>query len=294
MAASDASLDFDEFSKITEGKATILFPKNNEVFYNPVQQFNRDMSIAVIRQWAQDQRRDIKQKRSRGTTESAAAKVSSVASCASGGTDKEVKATDMKQETSNEPKFRILEALAASGLRSLRYVLEMPDIIDHVVANDMSSDAVLSIERNMKFNNIPANTLLRPRQSDAVDLLYAHRHQPFHVIDLDPYGTASPFLDGAIQAVTDGGLLCITCTDMISLAGNQPDSCFVKYGGVPLKSDFCHEMAVRLVLYALKTTAARYRRHIVPLVSLSIDFYVRIFVRVYNSPSGCQSGIRFV
>ena len=28
------------------------------------------------------------------------------------------------------------------------------------------------------------------------------------------YGTAAPFLDAAVQAVADGGLLCITSTDM--------------------------------------------------------------------------------
>ena len=29
--------------KITEGRACILFPSSNEVFYNPVQEFNRDL-----------------------------------------------------------------------------------------------------------------------------------------------------------------------------------------------------------------------------------------------------------
>jgi len=29
--------------KVTEGSATILFPNTNEVFYNPVQEFNRDL-----------------------------------------------------------------------------------------------------------------------------------------------------------------------------------------------------------------------------------------------------------
>jgi tRNA G26 N,N-dimethylase Trm1 len=35
--------DGEEFLPVTEGSATILFPNTNEVFYNPVQQFNRDM-----------------------------------------------------------------------------------------------------------------------------------------------------------------------------------------------------------------------------------------------------------
>ena len=38
-------------------------------------------------------------------------------------------------------------------------------------------------------------------------LLYSHRsdQQRVEVIDLDPYGTAAPFIDGAVQAVADGG-----------------------------------------------------------------------------------------
>ena len=31
--------------EIREGKAAILFPSQNEVFYNPVQEFNRDLRL---------------------------------------------------------------------------------------------------------------------------------------------------------------------------------------------------------------------------------------------------------
>jgi tRNA (guanine26-N2/guanine27-N2)-dimethyltransferase len=40
-----------------------------------------------------------------------------------------------------------------------------------------------------------------------------------------------------------------------------------------------------LVLHSLATAAARYGRYIEPLVSLSIDFYVRVFVRVRTAPN---------
>ena len=42
------------FVKITEGQATILFPSSDEVFYNPVQVFNRDLSTCVISTFAQE------------------------------------------------------------------------------------------------------------------------------------------------------------------------------------------------------------------------------------------------
>ena len=36
--------------------------------------------------------------------------------------------------------------------------------------------------------------------------------QRFDVIDIDPFGSASEFLDSGVQAIADGGLLCVTCT----------------------------------------------------------------------------------
>lgn len=41
------------------------------------------------------------------------------------------------------------------------------------------------------------------------------------VVDLDPYGTAAPFVDAAIGCIADGGLLAVTCTDLAVLAGSQ-------------------------------------------------------------------------
>ena len=56
------------------------------------------------------------------------------------------------------------------------------------------------------------------------------RRQPlsdrFAVIDLDPYGSPTPFLDAAVQSVADGGLLCVTCTDMAVLCGQYSSLCF--------------------------------------------------------------------
>ena len=131
------------------------------------------------------------------------------------------------------------------------------------------------------------------------------------VIDLDPYGSATPFLDSAVQgnfyffikflkqsiAVNYGGMLMVTCTDMGVLAGNHPEACFAKYGSFPLKSHFCHEQAIRIVLYSIERAANRYGRYIEPLISLHLDFFIRVFVRVHHGKKhvklSCTKGNTF-
>lgn len=70
----------------------------------------------------------------------------------------------------------------------------------------------------------------------------------FDVVDLDPYGCPSRFLDGAVQVLNDGGLLMVTCTDMAVLAGNSPETCYLKYGATSLRTYACHEM-VGIIFY---------------------------------------------
>lgn len=74
MSSVTPDIDITQYNTVTEGQATILFPKHNEVFYNPVQQFNRDMSIAAIRTWSEifnqekAERMEKKLARAKGTT----------------------------------------------------------------------------------------------------------------------------------------------------------------------------------------------------------------------------------
>jgi tRNA (guanine26-N2/guanine27-N2)-dimethyltransferase len=70
---------------------------------------------------------------------------------------------------------------------------------------------------------------------------------------------------------------------MAVLAGNTPEVCYAKYGALSLKAKYCHEAALRTVLQSLTAHAARYGRYIEPLLSCSLNFYIRMFVRVHDS-----------
>ena len=56
--------------------------------------------------------------------------------------------------SSSQPRgLRVLEALAASGLRSIRYALEVPGV-GSVVANDFSMEAYKNMCRNIEENGV--------------------------------------------------------------------------------------------------------------------------------------------
>lgn len=183
--------------------------------------------------------------------------------------------------------LRVLEALSATGLRSIRYAKEVPGI-KQIIANDLSASAVRSISENIRINNV--KHIVTASEANAMTLMYnsTNSNDRFNAIDLDPYGNPTMFLDSAVQSITEGGLLLVTATDMAVLAGNTPESCYAKYGSIPLKTKACHEQALRILLRCIESHATRYGRYIKPLLSISADFYIRVFVRIFTSPLECK------
>ena len=47
----------------------------------------------------------------------------------------------------------------------------------------------------------------------------------YEAVDLDPYGSPSQFLDTAVQAVAEGGLMLVTATDMAGEPLQAASSC---------------------------------------------------------------------
>jgi tRNA (guanine26-N2/guanine27-N2)-dimethyltransferase len=136
----------------------------------------------------------------------------------------------------------ILEALSATGLRSIRYAKEVKGVKE-IVANDISVKAVDDIKRNISANAV--EDLVTASHDDATMLMYmCRKERRFDAIDLDPYGSPSIFLDSAVQTVKEGGLLLVTSTDMAVLAGNSPETCHSKYGAISLRTKACHEMVL--------------------------------------------------
>lgn len=236
---------------IKEGQAHLQVPRT--VFYNPVQEFNRDLSVLVLRTFL---KHNLWHHRSE---------------------EKHVKARGG---------IKVLDALSASGLRSIRYAKELGEhgaIVKKIVANDISDVAVDLIKKNIESNQVADR--VESSLSDATTLLHLSSNSfddRFHVIDLDPFGTGAQFFDAAVRSIGEAGLLMVTCTDTAVLCGNASESCFARYGSMSLRAEFCHEAALRIILRSIESHASVYGRYIKPLLSVSADFYVRLFIQVYT------------
>lgn len=234
------------YNKVKEGQAECYFQKtSNQVFYNPIQEFNRDLSIAALNTYS---------------------------------------------HTRDNKKLRLLEALAASGIRSMRYALEIPNCAE-IVANDFDAKAVELIDLNTKLNKV--GHIVKSNFADATCLMNDSfsKREFFDCIDLDPYGSPSMFLDSAIRSVKSGGMLLVTATDAGVLCGNGADTCYTKYGAMSLRNPACHEMALRILLQSINSHACRYSKYIVPVLSLSIDFYFRVFVLVFDGQMKAKASL---
>ncbi|KAF3910442.1 hypothetical protein ABW20_dc0106773 [Dactylellina cionopaga] len=323
-----------------EGLAKILLPadaKKHAVFYNPIQQFNRDLTMAVTRGYCEileAERKTAKRKHRGGfkhnkrrRSDEKGNAVVALENAENEAIDEDTNEDGIRfhidgagdvgmadasptnesdDSTKPKPRFAVLDALSATGLRALRYAKEIP-FVTSVTANDMSESAAESITRNIEFNQVPH--IIKASLDNAIGHMYRTAYPPYisdpkpdkplhkrpaaiekyHVIDLDPYGTASPFIDSALQALEDGGLLSVTCTDAAIFASTSyPEKTFATYGGLPAKGDFSHEAGLRMVLMNIATTAGKYGLYIEPLLSLSIDYYCRVFVRVRKSPENVK------
>ena len=391
-AGQSVEHDGKVFTTVKEGSAYILVPPNartsvdpqnsrpqdgsdaQNVFYNPIQQFNRDLSVLAIKAFGEgmcqrkfqthdkmNEKKTRKQERKRkrqiddlndageeeggvklprlgegssktvqsdefgpeDTSSSAAAverdaeattngdethEVSDAAAGSAPGLLSSDQGVLVENEPANaetqpdvntkpkwRPRFRILDALSASGLRALRYASEI-SFATEVVANDRDKNAVKSIKINVEHNKLSSS--IKATTGDALGHMYsvafppATSHGPTHVsskydvVDLDPYGTAAPFIEAALLALEEGGMLCVTSTDSGVFAScGYSEKTLALYGGMPIKGLHSHEGGLRLLLHSIATTASRHGLAIEPLLSLSIDFYARLFIRVHRSPA---------
>lgn len=172
-----------------------------------------------------------------------------------------------------------VDALAGTGVRGVRYALELSRVQEGIV-NDVDPLAFRLINMNVKINAL--NGVLKPANRDANVLLLSLRRElgmTFNLVDVDPFGSPAPYLASAISALGRGGLLGVTATDLAVLGGSKPLAAKRRYWvNMPLPLRHYREVAIRSLLGYMARVAASMDRALKPLASFSVDHYVRLFV----------------
>lgn len=211
--------------EVREGKVSIQQTNDSGTFapfYNPAQELNRDISVVSIASYMELILEEKKAKESKkGNINSSSTNVNT-------------------SSNSNDYKFTLVDVMSATGLRAVRYLKEL-DHVDKILANDLDAKAVELIKVNAEKNG-DAESKIEIHQKDAAELMYT-KMKYFDVVDLDPYGTAIPLIDSAVQSCKNNGLILATFTDMQVLCGCYTETCYYKYGSIPYKKSYCHEVS---------------------------------------------------
>lgn len=180
--------------------------------------------------------------------------------------------TFQKQEDRD---INICDLFGGSGIRGVRYKNEI-DGVGHVFINDISETANEYERHNVELNNLKDIEIF---QHDASMFLRMRRGE-FDVIDIDPFGTPSPFLDSAGYCSRRNSLLCVTATDTSALCGTYKEPCIRKYNAKPYKSEYCHETGIRILAGFVALTLAKYSKSIEVKLSHSTEHYMRLYIEV--------------
>ena len=177
-----------------------------------------------------------------------------------------------------ERKLVVCEPLAGCGVRGIRFAKEVEGI-RKVLVNDINPMAAEMARYNVELNGLSRAVVVSNWDANLLLSRYTAPRKRFDFIDVDPFGAPVAFLDSALRALRNGGLIALTATDMAPLCGVYPKVALRKYGGRSARTEYCHEIAVRLLAGCLVSTAARHNIGIRVLFSHSTDHYVRVYAQ---------------
>ena len=177
------------------------------------------------------------------------------------------------------------DAFGGIGSRGLRVAVEVPKV-SKIYINDINELAIITAKESAQLNNIDEKCIFSI--NEVCKFLISRpteRNKRFTIVDLDPFGSPSPFIECVLRAVEDEGLISITATDTAVLSGIYQNVCLRKYFGLSINNTYSNEVATRLIVSSTAIIAARLGISLTPVFVHSNRHYFRVFLKVSISNS---------
>lgn len=181
------------------------------------------------------------------------------------------------------PEFNLLDALAGSGSRGLRYKKTFPNVEVHL--NDVSSKAVELIKENAILNNV--DVIVHNK-----DFNILASEMKFNYIDLDPYGSPAHFTDALFRGLKAKGFAAITATDTAALFGTYKRVVLRRYGSINFRNMFSKEAGVRILIYFILREAGKWDYAIFPHLVYANSHHVRVHISAIKSATKADDIIK--
>jgi tRNA (guanine26-N2/guanine27-N2)-dimethyltransferase len=176
-------------------------------------------------------------------------------------------------------KIAVCEPLTGCGLRGIRFAAEVKGV-KKVVIGDINENAFRLASYNVQMNGLKNRVTVKKKEANYVLSSHSAPHKRFDVIDIDPFGSPVSFIDSAVRALRNHGLIALTATDMAALCGVHSKACIRRYGGKPLRTEYCHELAIRLLAGCIATIAAKHDVGTRMVFSHRGEHYVRVYATI--------------
>lgn len=183
--------------------------------------------------------------------------------------------------------LQFLDILCGIGARGIRVAKETS--VEKVYLNDVNPNAIEIAEKNAEINNVREKCVFSNDYAEHFLASIRKEGMYIDIIDVDPFGTPAPYLEDTVRAVKKNGMISLTATDTPVLCGIHPNTALRKYYGRSLRTEYCHEIGIRLLYGALAFAAARYDRGIKPVFSHSTRHYLRVYAIIED---GAEEGDR--
>ncbi|WP_322757233.1 N2,N2-dimethylguanosine tRNA methyltransferase [Synechococcus sp. CBW1107] len=175
--------------------------------------------------------------------------------------------------------LRVLDGMAGSGIRALRYGTEAG--ATSVWANDADPDRLPLLERNLaglSARGVALRVTVRTVQVLLAEALIGQER--FDLVDLDAFGCPAALVPLALEAVAFDGVLYLASTDGRSPTGHDRPAAVRRLGAAARAHPSSWELALRLQLGVIARAAWALGRGVQPLFSFSEGRTFRTAVRL--------------
>jgi tRNA (guanine26-N2/guanine27-N2)-dimethyltransferase len=171
------------------------------------------------------------------------------------------------------------DSICGVGARGLRTAVEVPKI-DTIYLNDLNPIAIEFAKESAKLNQVEDKCNFEINHVCNFLNFEEREFRKFDVVDLDPFGSPSPYVDCVLRSVSNRGLISITATDTAVLCGVYPNVCYRKYYGFPLRTEYCNEIGIRLLVSFIGLNASRFDLSIIPYFCHTNLHYMRVYLKI--------------